>query len=343
MSTHRHWCFTLNNPQGDEIQPHIWGARYCIWQLEVGERGTLHFQGYIEFYRSVRLSWCKALLPRAHWEPRRGTRQEARDYCKKDNCRIDGPWEWGNFREGGQGARNDLLQIQEELDRGDSIRDIAKRHFGTFVRYHRGIERYISLQSRVRSWVTKAICIFGPPGIGKTWLASQFDDTAYWYTKSYTGEWWDGYNGEPTIICDEFNKPYFTLNLFNRLVGQYTPAQVDTKGGRIQFLGKRMIFTTNTLPHLWYDWDRLKTPKETVLRRFNKFLCVFDKINNNIGLIVAENYLDFISAIRDLIPTSNNTFFKNLNLQWGEGYKENPVIKAVSYNLESGDCERIDQ
>lgn len=41
------WCFTINNPEGlldfDTLPPH----KYCVYQEEIGENGTLHFQGYV--------------------------------------------------------------------------------------------------------------------------------------------------------------------------------------------------------------------------------------------------------------------------------------------------------
>ena len=46
-----------------------------------------------------------------HLEQARATRAKARDYCRKEDTRIDGPWEHGDFDAGGQGKRNDILTI----------------------------------------------------------------------------------------------------------------------------------------------------------------------------------------------------------------------------------------
>lgn len=77
------WCFTLNNyteeekagldALEDESKRSESGINYVIYGIEVGESGTRHLQGYIEFSRRVRLSGCRKLLPRAHFERRRGT------------------------------------------------------------------------------------------------------------------------------------------------------------------------------------------------------------------------------------------------------------------------------
>ncbi len=43
------WVFTLNNPTVTD-KLHLTfskGVKYAIWQLEQGEQGTMHLQGYI--------------------------------------------------------------------------------------------------------------------------------------------------------------------------------------------------------------------------------------------------------------------------------------------------------
>ncbi len=86
------WCFTINNPRDDPqilvtdltTNPRV---RYFIFQLEKGvETNTPHFQGYIEFGRSVRFSVVTrdVFHGLAHVEARRGSREQARNYCMKD-------------------------------------------------------------------------------------------------------------------------------------------------------------------------------------------------------------------------------------------------------------------
>lgn len=77
------WCFTLNNyteeekasidAMEDDNKRDEQGISYIIYGIEVGESGTRHLQGYIEFSKRVRLSGCRKFLQRAHFERRRGT------------------------------------------------------------------------------------------------------------------------------------------------------------------------------------------------------------------------------------------------------------------------------
>lgn len=97
MSRVRNWCFTVNNPDIDDILPDHADIRYVVWQRERGAEGTEHWQGYVEFDKPMRLAAVKLWLPTAHFEPRRGTRDQARDYCMKADSRINGPWERGDW------------------------------------------------------------------------------------------------------------------------------------------------------------------------------------------------------------------------------------------------------
>lgn len=96
--THRAWVFTLNNPTAAEqavIDALVEDRRavFTAYQLEQGEAGTPHFQGYVIFADPRRLNWCRnTVSDRAHWEPRRGLHEQALDYATKADTRVDGPW-----------------------------------------------------------------------------------------------------------------------------------------------------------------------------------------------------------------------------------------------------------
>ncbi len=53
----KRWCFTLNNPEIDEISNIVLVCKgmtgVFIIGSEVGENGTPHLQGYVEFIKNV--------------------------------------------------------------------------------------------------------------------------------------------------------------------------------------------------------------------------------------------------------------------------------------------------
>lgn len=140
----RHWCFTLNNPQDEEWYndsnplPALPDERYVVWQLETGEEGTPHYQGYVEFSRPKRKGAVRRML-RAHWGARKASREAARDYCRKEDTRVDGPWERGAFNDGGQGKRNDLADAVQALKAG-GMKRVAQEHPTSYVKFARGLK-----------------------------------------------------------------------------------------------------------------------------------------------------------------------------------------------------------
>lgn len=81
-------CFTLCNYENTEYNRiiaicELRKYKYCIGK-EVAETGTPHLQGYIEFPSARTFDTCKKLLPRAHIEKARGSREENVKYCSKD-------------------------------------------------------------------------------------------------------------------------------------------------------------------------------------------------------------------------------------------------------------------
>ena len=116
--------FTLNNPEAP-LPVHD-AEKYVVWQKEKGENGTEHFQGYVEFSKALTLGQMKAWLPRAHFEPRRGSREQARDYAMKEDTRVDGPWERGEFKQS-RGQRSDITEALDFIKGGGSKREVFEQ------------------------------------------------------------------------------------------------------------------------------------------------------------------------------------------------------------------------
>lgn len=142
MARARNWCFTLNNPEGE--LPEFDDVRYVAWQLESGSEGTQHWQGYAEFTRAVNLGTVRRWLPRAHWEPRRGTRDQARDYAMKEDTRVGGPWERGEFEQR-RGQRSDIEAVRDAIKDGASKREIYEMYPDVAAKYPRFVDNYASM------------------------------------------------------------------------------------------------------------------------------------------------------------------------------------------------------
>lgn len=80
------WCFTWNNYTDDWLAllaPALVKADW-IAGYEVGESGTKHLQGYVEFPIKVRPAGYKGIPTTIHWEKCKGDRQSNVAYCSKD-------------------------------------------------------------------------------------------------------------------------------------------------------------------------------------------------------------------------------------------------------------------
>lgn len=261
----RTWLFTINNPESNDI-PRTWtNVKYAIWQLEKGENGTPHLQGYVSFMKQQRLNAVKLICPRAHWETRKGTVTQAVEYCSKEETREAGPWEIGKLD---QGKRNDLAPLQDDLDAGKSMKHITKNHFHPYLKYARGIQSYRRIHQPVRTEKTFVGVIVGDTGVGKSKLMAEKFPKAFW--KSCGDKWWDDYDFQEVVIMDEYYGwlPYAYLL---RLLDRY-PLNVESKGGMLNFNPKQLWICSNNEPINWYKWTD-KMTYEPLLRRID-FLAV---------------------------------------------------------------------
>lgn len=250
----RHWCFTLNHPTEEELltlsglSATLQTLMYMVYQLEEGSSGTRHVQGYIEFNQALRFGAVKRLIsPRIHLEKRRGTREQARAYCMKEEGRLEGPFEYGMWVPGSSGRRTDLHEIREAIIRGTAETDLWDSYFGTMVRNYRAIDRYRNIKSVPRNTPAVVHILYGPTGTGKSKWCNDTFPTAYWKSQD---KWWDEYDKHETVIFDEFYG-WIQFSLLLRICDRY-PLRLERKGGFINFDSKTLLFTSNLKPSDWY-------------------------------------------------------------------------------------------
>lgn len=155
--------------------------RYLCWGEEVCPNTNRdHSQGYVEFLNPVSLRSAGRLLRLvgAHFERRRGSAVQARDYCKKE----------GSFHEHGeiskQGSRNDLATVRDLQAKGVGMRGILKSEVGYQACRYAEL-RLSYLEKSDRDGVPEIIWYYGATGTGKTRAAiadatERYADDVWW-------------------------------------------------------------------------------------------------------------------------------------------------------------------
>jgi hypothetical protein len=161
----RNYCFTLFFFGDESLSPSeeaifeahnlpAWFSdplfKYVIINVEqCPDTAQIHWQGYMELSDKVRFTAIKSKCPgllTAHFEARRGTREQAKEYCSKEESRIAGPFEYGSWGEQQPGKRSDLAEVAEAILAGAKEAEIAERFPVQFIKFARGIKELIAAQ-----------------------------------------------------------------------------------------------------------------------------------------------------------------------------------------------------
>lgn len=203
--------------------------------------GKTHWQMYLYFNSAKSYKKIKRLTKPRHIEICHGSPGQNHVYCTKENIEF----EWGNRP--AQGKRSDLTEIRDMIDNGSTDLDIAQEHFGSFIRYNKGIEKYRSLKQPKRNWKTKVIILWGAPGTGKTREAFEAGGTLV----EYTGSFFLGYENQKIVILDDFDPATMDKSTFLKITDRY-PLKVNVKFGQMEWNPKILYITSNYDPSNWY-------------------------------------------------------------------------------------------
>lgn len=241
----KYWCFTINNPSEKEWEELTsLKCTYVVLGIEKGESGTKHIQGYIEFEVKKKMQTVKKLMKRAHLENRKGSAQQASDYCKKDEYY----YESGILSSPGQGKRNDLNKVKEAIISGKGMKDVVEMtNSYQAIRFAETLLKYVEPK---RNWKPEVFWFYGPTGCGKTRRAMEESNNPYVSGKNL--KWWEGYDAHEDVIIDDFRKDFCTFHELLRILDRYE-YRIEVKGGSRQLLAKRIWITSCYPPDKVYD------------------------------------------------------------------------------------------
>ncbi|AUM61711.1 Rep [uncultured virus] len=278
----RHWCITvfdIENFYVDLDQDQWKDIRYLVYQIEkCPDTGKEHIQGYVEFKKLIRMAGVKKLFndKTMHLEKRRGTRDEARAYCMKEESRVKGPFELGEWLksnkdgETASGNRTDLKRLYCATKEKTDIEILEDEGLvSSYMRNFRAVDRVRSLRKPKRTVDLKVHLYYGEPGTGKSFKA--YKNEIIWAKPVGQGFWFDGYMQERTVLIDDFSgaSSHITLTDLLRILDCY-PILVPVKGSHVWWCPDLIIVTSNVHPQNWYKYEERQSSFEALKRRFHK-------------------------------------------------------------------------
>lgn len=232
---------------------------YACYQRERCKTDREHIQWFIQFSTRKRISVVRKMFAPDHVESALQP-ERAREYCKKADTRIEGPWERGQFVVRGRlpdpVTELRLLGVKQYLEAYPSM--------WRSVRTLQGIRHLVAAE---RTTQTEGWFVSGPTGCGKTTIikkvASYLGQHDVYY--KMRGPWWDRYDGQALVVMDDIPScGEEFLNLLN-----HTPYQVPVKGGFSEF-SSQVVWVVNNVPFEKYAFEGVENPERcrAIERRF---------------------------------------------------------------------------
>lgn len=265
--------------------------RYIVFQFEQGEeKGTEHIQGYMFLANPRGLVGMKKINKRAHWSICKGTPEQNKAYCTKEDTRIPGtePIELGEFPQ--KGRRSDIDDMVQTILKGETDElAIAEKFGGTYMRTYKGVQNLIKLSKPKpvpppAPWDNKEptmhLCwLYGNAGTGKDYRVQAicYDKQMTVYSHdSSQGNWFDNYNGEQAIHFKDFKGNHMSYGMFKQFTDPFRKdyyAQSKNVNGGVKLLNNYTFITTDSHPiETWKLLREEQNKWDQVARRIGMLL-----------------------------------------------------------------------
>lgn len=231
------------------------------------------------------LRQMRGILDGPHYEPRFGTRAQAREYCLLGEKRVpgpdNGPWTLGEWtaKQGQQGKRTDLDDVVDRVRRGKGMMSLAKHHPTSVIRYGSGLQRLIDLQPPPQKPIPVVRWFWGSSGTGKSHTAlTEFGiepEKVCRSNASYSRTFQQYRPNQHTrFIFENFQHNAIPHAEFLQYLDKY-PTQVQILYG-VQWFVPKEIYITCTFPPTHYWSGNELREVERRLKEIREFTVVYD-------------------------------------------------------------------
>lgn len=222
---------------------------YLIYGHEIAPTtGTPHLQGYVHLPKPQTMVTVHKWLPRAGLKVCKGNAAQNTTYASKDATDIV---TYGTPPKSQQQVQKDKASRFIELAKLGDFATIEVEMPGKYAQMYRTMHQ-IHTDFMVKPADLDAVCgiwIFGESGSGKT-TAARTEYGAY-YSKP-ANKWWDGYQGEDTVIIEDLDPNHKCLGHHLKLWTDKWSFPAEVKGGMRCLRPKRVIITSQySIDEIW--------------------------------------------------------------------------------------------
>lgn len=242
----RYWMLTI--PKADWSVPEALDPAICYikGQQEIGEGGYEHWQLMVIAKKIRRNALKRLFCQTAHLDLSRSQAAEA--YVWKDETAVEGTrFEIGE-KPFNRSKKTDWALAKQKAQAG-LINEVPD---DVYIKYYRTLKQ-IAMDNMGRPddlLSVSGIWIHGPPGTGKSHYARQHHGHSL-YLKAQN-KWWDGYQGEKTVLIDDYDTN--TLGHYLKIWADKYAFMAEMKGSSVQIRPDRIIITSNyTIEQLFPD------------------------------------------------------------------------------------------
>lgn len=279
--------------------------KYSMFQIEKGGNSeTTHIQGFINFKNPMPWYTFKHNFPCCHFNKCISSNSNCRKYCSKEDTRIDGPYEDGEFAE--ERSRTDIKQFLELVKAGAEDEELQELFPGLYMREFSKIEK-IRNRSIFKEFKTKrrrveVNYIYGPPRCGKTsYVSKEYGYGNFYYVCTYNKGPFDNYNGENVIVFDEYESQ-FNISQFNMLLDSH-PVQMPCRFENKWACYTKVYIISNSPLSEQYSGDYIKpAQRDAFLSRITNIIRFdssgqmhYEKRTDNNSQMVIEEIKDDIN------------------------------------------------
>jgi len=217
-------------------------VRYVVYGREVGDSGTPHLQGYIEFESAKTHQVVSKKLPGAYVALRRGTAAQAAEYCKKDGDFLEYGEISASEEDKKERAKAAYAEIVKRAEGGD-LEWVKINYPKVYLQWKPRLEDICIPQTAIIDGELQNEWWCGATGSGKS--QKLWREYPAHFQKELN-KWWCGYRGEEVVAIEEWSPKNECTGSQLKIWADRYPFTGQIKGGSLKKIRpKKIIVLSN--------------------------------------------------------------------------------------------------